>query len=175
MRQALSAVLVALFLIACEGPVGPEGPPGPQGIQGEKGDQGEQGEPGNANVAVVDITLRIGDFTVYDLGDGLCSDEAVYNVREITEDVVLNGAVLAYVSVNGSPFLTLTAFDVFVGHDIGSFHFVSVRFCDESSLISAWNGALLKIIVIYPPSLANIDGVDTSDFKAVMRAVKNED
>ena len=39
------AVLVALVLVACQGPAGPQGVPGPTGITGERGPQGFTGEP----------------------------------------------------------------------------------------------------------------------------------
>ena len=55
----ISALLLALLIAACEGPVGPQGPPGPQGdpglpglpgnpgLPGVQGIQGEPGLPGN--------------------------------------------------------------------------------------------------------------------------------
>jgi OmcA/MtrC family decaheme c-type cytochrome len=45
-----SALLLALALAACEGPVGPQGAKGPDGqdgLPGEKGDPGAPGDPGN--------------------------------------------------------------------------------------------------------------------------------
>lgn len=39
-------LLVALSLLACEGPAGPMGPEGPQGPQGSQGEKGERGDPG---------------------------------------------------------------------------------------------------------------------------------
>ena len=55
-------VLVALFLVACEGdsgPVGPTGPPGPTGSQGPIGSQGPGGPPGVSNLGIVSVAAPV--------------------------------------------------------------------------------------------------------------------
>ncbi len=102
---------IALIIsIGCEGPEGPTGPGGPQGLQGEQGPEGTPGEDGvdgNANVWVKTITVTDQDY-IDDYLSAKHTDNTLYffpakiakfEDPDITEDIVANGFVLAYIRV----------------------------------------------------------------------------
>lgn len=110
-------VLLLMFLFgSCsmsEGPEGPVGPQGQQGIPGDDGEKGDQGEPGddgkdgNANVVVKTITVADEDY-IDDYLSAKHTDNTLFffpakvaNIEDtdITEDIVSNGTVLAYIEV----------------------------------------------------------------------------
>lgn len=85
------AIALTASLTACEGPTGPEGPQGPQG------DQGPEGEPGeNAEITVVTFTLVASSFDDEDM-----IESAGRLVPEITQSVVDDGVVVAYLVLSG--------------------------------------------------------------------------
>lgn len=99
--------LALIITIGCEGPEGPTGPAGLQGNQGEQGADGPQGEDGNANVWVKTITVTNQNY----IDDYLSAKHTnntlfffpakIANIEDpdITEDIVANGLVLAYIRV----------------------------------------------------------------------------
>lgn len=99
--------IVLIISIGCEGPEGPTGPAGLQGTQGEQGADGPQGEDGNANVLVKTITVTNQNY----IDDYLSAKHTnntlfffpakIANIEDpdITEDIVANGLVLAYIRV----------------------------------------------------------------------------
>lgn len=113
-RRKLLALFLLLFLInACslfEGPEGPQGEPGPQGEQGPMGEEGEPGpagEDGNANVMIKTIPVTNQDY-MDDYLSAKHTNNTLYffpakiaNIDDpdITEDIVANGLVLAYIRV----------------------------------------------------------------------------
>jgi OmcA/MtrC family decaheme c-type cytochrome len=63
--RGLGAGLLAVVLVACEGPTGPDGDPGPGGDPGAPGAPGEPGEPGgDGDGDSLDPWLTGGDFAV---------------------------------------------------------------------------------------------------------------
>lgn len=90
-----------------EGPQGEQGEQGPQGEQGEKGEPGAPGEDGNANVLVKTISVANSNYE-----DDYLSAKHSNNTLfffpakvakiedpDITEDIIDNGLVLAYIEV----------------------------------------------------------------------------
>lgn len=119
MIHLMPVLFIILLIGSCskdEGPAGPQGPVGPQGEQGipgddgEKGDQGEPGEDGsdgNANVVVKTITIA-DEHYVDDYLSGKHTDNTLFffpakiadiEDTDITEDIVSDGMVLAYIQV----------------------------------------------------------------------------
>jgi hypothetical protein len=115
--KKLFARFLLLFLFTgCsmfEGPEGPQGPQGEQGVpgeegpQGEIGPQGEKGDPGNANVLIKTITITNQDY-IDDYLSAKHSNNTLFffpakiaNIEDpdISEDIVNNGLVLAYILV----------------------------------------------------------------------------
>lgn len=109
-QRGLAVFILSIALIisiGCEGPEGPTGPAGLQGPLGEQGPQGEDGVDGNANVLVKTITITnqnyIDDFlSAKHTNNSLFFFPAkIANIEDpdITEDIVANGLVLAYIRV----------------------------------------------------------------------------
>lgn len=102
--------IVLIISIGCEGPEGPTGPAGlqgPQGEQGPEGPPGEDGVDGNANVLVKTITITNQNY-IDDYLSAKHSNNTLFffpakiaNIEDpdITEDIVTNGLVLAYIRV----------------------------------------------------------------------------
>lgn len=99
--------IVLIISIGCEGPTGPEGPQGPQAEQGPEGLQGPPGEDGNANVLVKSITVTNQNYIDGNLSAKHTNNTLFFfpakiaNIEDpdITEDIVANGLVLAYIRV----------------------------------------------------------------------------
>lgn len=108
--RGLAVFIVSISLIisiGCEGPTGPEGLQGPQGEQGPEGTPGEDGVDGNANVLVKTITVTNQNY-IDDYLSAKHSNNTLFffpakiaNIEDpdITEDIVANGLVLAYIRV----------------------------------------------------------------------------
>lgn len=105
---AVSILSISLIIsIGCEGPTGSEGLQGPQGEQGPEGTPGEDGVDGNANVLVKTITVTNQNY-IDDYLSAKHSNNTLFffpakiaNIEDpdITEDIVANGLVLAYIRV----------------------------------------------------------------------------
>ena len=121
-KKSLARYLLLFLFTGCsllEGPEGPQGETGqqgeqgvpgergPQGEKGDKGDSGEAGEDGNANVLIKTITV-----TNQHYADDYLSAKHTNNTLfffpakiakiedpDITEEIVENGLVLAYIRV----------------------------------------------------------------------------
>lgn len=102
---AVFILSIALFTsIGCEGPVGPRGEQGPIG---EKGETGSTGSDGNANVLVKTITVTNQNYIDGNLSARHTNNSLFFfpakiaNIEDsdITEDIVNDGFVLAYIRV----------------------------------------------------------------------------
>lgn len=171
-------ILGLVFVLACEGPVGPEGPMGLQGEQGEqgekgeKGDTGDDGQDGNANIATVTFTIKASDYSPFrdpETGE-IVLDFAAYQVPEITDEVATNGAVIGYWGViNVWWILPFNGIDFTFVNEL-----IEVRMLRDSfgtSLVKNLENSQLRFVIIYPPSMNALDGIDLNDYDAVMEAL----
>lgn len=92
-------IATAVSFTSCspeDGADGMDGAPGEQGIAGQDGQDGEDGQDGqdgNANVTSILLT----DQTI-------TNGANVFNIPELTQDIVDNGFVYGYITVNGNNF-----------------------------------------------------------------------
>jgi hypothetical protein len=192
-----------------QGPQGEQGVPGEQGPQGEKGDKGESGDPGedgNANVLIKTITL-----TDQDYADDYLSAKHTNNTLfffpakianiedpDITEEILNNGLVLAYIRVpiglgfsptqwTALPYTYRHINQIYTGnyssaHSLNTF---SLAFYftrnDEGSMpnIRDWTvpDNSIKYVIISGNTAGRLSGarIDLSNFDAVVEFLKMEE
>lgn len=137
----LIALLIA-FTYSCDAEDGLDGAPGEQGVAGQ---DGQDGQDGNANVQT--LTIDATGFA------GTFDDVAI---PEITQDVIDNDAILAYLTNNGSSWISIpspydSSFLEFSVHVATSLGFMSLDYNNASgSAFSVTAGDLqaLKVIII---------------------------
>lgn len=90
--KALTVLPLVLFLASCTGKQGPVGP------AGADGQNGVDGLDGAVNMTSRTITIRASDF----ISNGANTELADYTANEMTQDVVDNGTVLAFIDIFGT-------------------------------------------------------------------------
>ena len=84
-------IAAAVAFTSCTPEDGVDGMDGAQGEQGIPGQDGQDGEDGNANVT----SILLIDQTISDGNN-------VFTIPELTQDIVDNGFVYGYITVNGN-------------------------------------------------------------------------
>ncbi len=90
--RILVPLFIALLTLSCEGPVGPEGPPGPPGQRGARG------EPGPPGLIITTHYVSFSSLGGWEPDQDYQWDYANHSIPEITQDVMVNGAVLMFLS-----------------------------------------------------------------------------
>jgi hypothetical protein len=107
LRKIVTLFLLIFLIVGCTLPEGPEGPQGEQGLIGEKGETGSPGSDGNANVLVKTITVTDQNY-IDDYLTGKHTNNTLFffpakiakiEDLDITEGIVNNGLILAYIKV----------------------------------------------------------------------------
>lgn len=89
-------IATAVAFTSCspeDGADGMDGAPGEQGIAGQDGADGQDGEDGNANVISILLTNQT-----------ISNGDNIFDIPELTQDIVDNGFVYGYITVNGNDF-----------------------------------------------------------------------
>lgn len=164
-------------MAACEGPVGPQGEQGVQGIQGERGERGEPGLPGvngNSNIHVLTEIIDASQVVEDDDTPGL--EVTGWTTPLVTSDVIDSGAVLAYFSDNGQFWFSLPMqfgdISMNYGFGLGEVGILILRPVGTPRVAARFHGNRIRFVVFAPPVAHLLDGVDTEDYEAVMRAVE---
>lgn len=166
-RFLLSAVILA-FVFAVSGC-----------LKGEQGPPGQDGQDGNANVRSQTITITPDKW--YHVGTAGEPDEGyetVQNVSVITQDIVNDGAVLMYLSNNGSQWFALPFtfpsgvsstypyseswnFSYLLGQVV-----IDVQDTDFQT-VAPQSSVMIKVVAIASLNFKKNADVDWSDYKAV--------
>ncbi len=162
MKCLLASVFLLAVLSACEGPVGPQGAVGPQG---------EIGPPNNANVEAFTITLNTRDFS----SSGKVESGAYSNAM-ITEEIVRDGAALAYsdLGTGSEAWIAMPLVVVGVTFTFSITEGKAVIWLFRPSggpVASAFDGFRVRFVLIAPAGMSLMEGTNTEDYEAVMRSL----
>lgn len=166
-----SITMLIILVVGCEGPEGPAGPVGPQG---EQGVVGPQGPPGNANVQIVTFTLSAASFD-----NSASSQQSARVMPEITVAVAAQGAVLAYTDVGvGGTVWTALPLTFAAGGTVStlSYAYSATLFQTlilkntTANLASAYNGFLIRVVIIPPAQAVHLRDIDPSNYEQVRAA-----
>ena len=93
----------------------------------------------------------------------------------ITEEVVENGAIIGYLGFDENLWLILPdhTLGVRFAYATGGVA-VAIDRIDGISVLTLFQDAYLRFLIIYPPAASKLKNVDTSDYGAVMKALEHQ-
>ena len=161
-------LVVSVFFVSCEGPVGPAGAAGAAGAAGSVGPAGPAGAAGAANVQIWNRLISASDFLRTGNGPWL----AGYDVPAITQNVISDGAVIAFYVVSDQGvdgLFSPSTVGLGVAFSVGEF----VAIITNSAVAPAsFVGGSFRLVIIPPASMAVLKDVDQSDPNAVLEAIR---
>ncbi len=166
-KNWLPLVCAVLFtgFISCEGPEGPAGPAGPAGAAGADGQNGADGQDGADGMDGTAMVTSI----VTDLSAEFDVEALEFPTPEITQDVIDNGVVLGYVSVD-DVWYPLPA----IPDDALLFFHISFSFTVGEAYLEFWDDpSLAEFYILEEGDLTSfrlviIEGSDTSSQSSIL-------
>ena len=163
-----------IFIMNCEGPEGPTGPAGTQGPQGEQGTEGPEGPAGTANV-INSEWITLSDLEAPSDTTFLSRTYNKWEISapEITQEIIDQGVILVYFSLNGAILPLPTTFGggnpIYITFAPFQPGILSILAQNLDNTASNLNLAIQFRYIIIPngmPAKANL--VDMNDYHAVM-------